>query len=134
MSTFEPTAPESAAQSSILPSQPVDIVPRGVLWSLAAIPLGMVVAVVLWRPGFIASISSFLIAAVGVFLYTKGAGTTPKRGIVPVGAVILVGVVASFFAIVAADLVEYYGPRRARRWATRARCSSSPATCSTPTC
>lgn len=109
MSTFEPAAFESSAASPVLPAPPVEIVPRGVLWSLAAIPLGMVVAVVLWNLGFIASISSFLIAAVGVFLYTKGAGTTPKRGIVPVVAVIVVGVVASFFAIVAADLVDYYG-------------------------
>ena len=134
MSTFEPTArrppepppclvteavapsatppvPEAVAQSPVpqhLAQGTVEIVPRGVLWALAAIPLGMLVAVVLWKLGFIASISSFLIAGVAVFLYTKGAGTVPKRGIAALVGVIVVGVVLSFLAIVAADLVEYY--------------------------
>jgi hypothetical protein len=86
----------------------VEIVPRGILWSLAAIPLGMAVAVVIWKLGFVASISSFVVAGVGAYLYTKGARTPPKRGLAPLIGVIVVGVVLSFLAIVVADMVEYY--------------------------
>jgi hypothetical protein len=98
-------APASVVQA---PPATLEIVPRGILFSLAAIPLGMVTAVVIWKAGFVASISSFLVAGSAVFLYRKGAMATPRRGLVPLIAVIIVGVVASFFAIVGADLVEYY--------------------------
>ena len=111
-----PTDPAaaSAAQAPLptayAPAAPaaVEIVPRGILFSLAAIPLGMVAAVLIWKAGFVASISSFLVAGSAVFLYTTGALSAPRRGLVPLIAVIVVGVVASFFAIVGADLVEYY--------------------------
>lgn len=86
----------------------VEVVSRGVLYSLASIPLGMVVAVLIWKAGFVASISSFLIAGSAVFLYRKGAMAAPRRGLIPLMAVIVVGVVASFLAIVGADLVDYY--------------------------
>lgn len=101
-------APVPAGQ--VLPAQSVavEVVPRGILFSLAAIPLGMVTAVLIWKAGFVASISSFVIAGSAVFLYRKGAMATPRRGLVPLVAVIVVGVVASFLAIVGADLVDYY--------------------------
>jgi hypothetical protein len=88
--------------------QPVEIVPRGILFSLVAIPLGMAASVLIWKLGFIASITSFLIAAVAGWLYVRGAGAAPRKGLLPLLAVILVGVAASFFAIVGADLVEFY--------------------------
>lgn len=107
--------PGAQPVSAVTPGDPavttvpaVEVVPRGILFSLAAIPLGMLAAVLIWRLGFVASISSFLIAASAVFLYRKGAMAPPRRGLVPLVAVILVGVVASFLAIVAADLVDYY--------------------------
>ena len=90
-------------------AQPVEIVPRGILFSLAAIPLGMAASVLVWKLGFVASITSFLIAAAAGWLYLKGAGAAPRRGWLPLLVVILVGVAASFFAIVGADLVEFYG-------------------------
>jgi hypothetical protein len=113
-----PVAPEPTPASALpgetgplagpVATTPVEIVPRGILWSLAVIPVGMVVAVLLWKMGFIASISSFLVAGGAAYLYTKGAGTAPKRGLVPLIGVIVVGVVLSFFAIVVADLLEAY--------------------------
>lgn len=88
---------------------------RGVLFSLAAIPLGVAAAVAIWQLGFIASITSFLIAAAAVWLYTRGAGTGPRAGLVPLIAVILVGVVASFLAVVVSDMVQFYNsPEGAR--------------------
>ena len=95
--------------------EPVEIVPRGILFSLVSIPLGIIAAVVISRLGFIASISSFLIAGSAVFLYVKGATTNPRRGVVPLVGVILVGVAASFFAIVAADLVQAWDSPEAKQ-------------------
>jgi hypothetical protein len=98
---------DAAVPGMGLPQQ-VEIVPRGVLFSLAAIPLGMGASVLIWKMGFIASITSFLLAGVAGWLYVKGAGAAPRKGWLPLLAVILVGVGASFLAIVGADLVEYY--------------------------
>jgi hypothetical protein len=108
--TGRPTPDPLAVQPLGPPVHPgqVEIVPRGILFSLGAIPLGIAASVLIWKLGFVASISSLLMAGVGAFLYVKGAGTTPRKGIVPLIAVILVGVAASFFAIVASDLVDAY--------------------------
>src|SRR6478672_5679834 len=89
-------------------ARPVEIVSRGILFSLAAVPLGMAVAVLIWELGFVASISSFVIAGAAAALYTKGATRTPNRGLVPLVLVVLGGVALSFFAVVAADLVDLY--------------------------
>jgi len=89
-------------------ARPVEIVSRGILFSLAAVPLGMAVAVLIWELGFVASISSFVIAGAAAALYTKGATRTPNRGLVPLVLVVLGGVALSFFAVVAADLVDFY--------------------------
>lgn len=106
-----PVAAESASwQLPVQPqARPAEMVSRGLIFSLGAIPVGMAVAVVIWKMGFIASISSFLIAAGAVFLYTKGAGTPPRQGLLPLLVVVVLGVAASFFAIVAADLITFFG-------------------------
>lgn len=96
------------ASSLYTQAQPVEIVSRGILFSLAAVPLGMAVAVLVWELGFVASISSFVIACAGAWLYTKGATRTPNRGLVPLVLVVLGGVALSFFAVVTADLVDFY--------------------------
>lgn len=108
-STPAPTPTQAEAQPGMAVAAPVEIVSRGILWSLAAIPLGMLVAVAIWRLGFIASISSVVVAGAGMWLYSKGATTLPRKGIVPLVGVILVGVALSFFAIVASDIVDFYG-------------------------
>jgi hypothetical protein len=64
--------------------------------------------VLVWQLGFIASITSFAIAAGASYLYVRGAGTAPRAGLVPLILVILTGVVLSFLAVVAADAVAYY--------------------------
>ena len=119
----QPFVPESTRESMPIPATAtgmpvfvpataaVEIVPRGILWSLGAIPLGMAATVIIWKLGFVASITSFLMAGGAAFLYTRGARSAPRRGLVPLVGVIVVGVVACFFAIVAADLSEvYYSP------------------------
>lgn len=82
---------------------------RGIFFSLAAVIGGIALTVVVWRLGFVASITSFVLAGGAVFLYDKGAGMTPRKGLVPLVAVILVGVVASFFAVIASDAWDAYG-------------------------
>jgi len=113
MSTFDPVLPEGVSEQTPVPAPIVhpqrELVSRGIVFSLGAIPVGMAAAVLIWKLGFLASISSFVIAAGAAFLYTKGAGAPPRKGLVPLVMVVLVGVVASFFAIVASDLGEYYG-------------------------
>jgi hypothetical protein len=102
-------ATESAAALRAGVSVPVvENVGRGLLFSLAAIPLGVAAAVLIWQLGFIASITSFAIAAGAAWLYTRGAGSAPRVGLVPLIAVIVAGVVASFLAVVVSDMVHFY--------------------------
>lgn len=102
-------ATESAAALRAGVSVPVvENVGRGLLFSLAAIPLGVAAAVLIWQLGFIASITSFAIAAGAAWLYTRGAGSVPRVGLVPLIVVIVAGVVASFLAVVISDMVHFY--------------------------
>jgi hypothetical protein len=113
MSMFEPVLSEGSTEQTPVPAAivhpQIELVSRGVAFSLGAIPVGMAAAVLLWKFGFIGSISSFVLAAGAAFLYTKGAGAPPCKGVVPLVLVVLIGVAASFFAIVAFDLGDYYG-------------------------
>ena len=113
MSTFDSVQPEGFSEqtpfSPAIAHPQFELVSRGIAFSLGAIPVGMAVAVLIWKLGFIGSISSFVLAAGAAFLYAKGAGAPPRKGLIPLILVVLIGVVASFFAIVAFDLGEFYG-------------------------
>jgi hypothetical protein len=80
----------------------------GLLAALSAVVVGIVLTVVLWRAGYIASITSLVIAIGATWLYTRAAGANPRRGLIPLIVLILLGVVISFFAVVASDLIEAY--------------------------
>ena len=80
----------------------------GLLAALGAVVGGAVLTVVIWRAGYVASITSLVIAFGATWLYTAAAGSQPRRGLVPLIVLILVGVLLSFFAVVASDLVEAY--------------------------
>jgi hypothetical protein len=102
-------ATESAAALRAGVTVPVvENVGRGLLFSLAAIPLGVAAAVLIWQLGFIASITSFAVAAGAAWLYTRGAGSVPRVGLLPLIAVIVAGVVASFLAVVVSDMVHVW--------------------------
>lgn len=81
---------------------------RGMLCALLAVVAGAVLTVVIWRLGFIASITSFAMAAGAVYLYSLGAGAAPRKGLVPLVLLIVLGVVVAFFAIVASDASDAY--------------------------
>lgn len=110
MTTSNQTLPELTAPEPMLTAAaPTECVSRGLAFSIGAIPVGVVAAIIVWKMGFVASISSFLIAGGAVYLYAKGAGAPPRKGIAPLVGIVVLGVVASFFGIVAADLMEFYG-------------------------
>jgi len=80
---------------------------RGLLFALGGIVAGTVLALVLWNFGFIASISSFVMAAAAVWLYAKGAGTPPRKGLTAIIGLVALGVILTLFAFVAFDIYRY---------------------------
>ena len=87
---------------------PTERVAFGLLAALVAVLGAAVLTVVIWRAGYIASITSLAMAIGATWLYTMAAGHPPRRGLIPLILLILVGVVASFLAVVASDLMEAY--------------------------
>lgn len=102
-------APVPDAMSTTVPSAtPSGLLVRGVALSLLVIPLGAVAWIILWNMGFIASIVSFGIAAGAVALYRAGSTHPVNRtAFWALVVVILVAVVVSFFAGVAADIARF---------------------------
>ena len=81
----------------------------GLMAATLVIPVGMLVAATVWELGFVASLSSFLVAIGAVWAYTRAAGAAPRKGALPLVFVIGLGVVASFLACLAIDLNAIYG-------------------------
>ncbi len=104
----EPEPVPAAPAVAVEPSGPAtEDVGRGVLFSLAAIPLGAALTVAIWQLGFVASISAFALAAAAVWLYAKGAGHAPAKGAFAVVAVIVLGVAVSIVGVIASDSFRY---------------------------
>lgn len=61
-----------------------------------------------WNFGFIASITSFVMAAGAVFLYGLAAGAPARKGVVPLVLLVVAGVVATFFLLVGWDAARAY--------------------------
>lgn len=81
---------------------------RGLLFASGAVVVGIVLTGILASVGYLTALTSFVISAGGVALYVKGAGTRPKKGLVPLLVLIVVGVVLSFFALsVPRAIVDY---------------------------
>jgi hypothetical protein len=60
----DPTPPaEATGATAAIPAEPQERVLLGLLASVAAVIAGAVLTVVIWRAGYIASITSFAIAA-----------------------------------------------------------------------
>ena len=125
MPTFVPPAPVT------------EDVAKGLLLALAAIPVGAVVTVLLWKAGYVASISAFVLAALAVWLYRKGAGAVGRAGFVVVAGVVVVGLLASMTAIVVTDAMDFYSGHasRDRRLGVDVRHEqpASTASCGAPT-
>lgn len=91
------------------PNQPAPIEKVGVGLALSGVGVlaGIVLTVVIWQFGFIASITSFAMAWACVWLYTRGAGAPPKRGVPGLIAIILGGAVLSMICAIGSDAVAY---------------------------
>ena len=80
----------------------------GLAAALVALLVGAGVTLALWNFGFIASITSFIMAAGATFLYGVAAGAPPRRGVVPLILLVVTGVVATFFLLVGYDAALAY--------------------------
>lgn len=83
---------------------PPERVGHGALLALLAVPVGAVLSAIIWRLGFVASLSGVVVAAGAAVLYARGSGGRVRKGIPVVAGIIALGIVASFFAAVATDL------------------------------
>lgn len=83
---------------------------RGTLFSLLAVPLGLILWLILWNMGFIASIVGFAAAAGAARLYVLGSGGTLSRvGVWVIAAVTLVTLLVSFLGGMWLDMAKFLG-------------------------
>ena len=80
---------------------------RGTLFSLVAIPGGVILWLILWNMGFIASIVGFLVAAGAARMYVAGSGGgLSRRGVWVIAAVTLATVLVSFLGSIWVDIAS----------------------------
>lgn len=108
-----PVSANSPLSATAVAEPPADAVVGGLAFAGIGILAGIIVSVLIWRLGFVASIGSFLMALAAVRLYTKGAGAPPRRGAIALVALICLGIVLSFFACLVSDLWVYYSEHEA---------------------
>jgi hypothetical protein len=99
----------SAAPEPTTPSLRAENVPRGTLLTLLVIPAGIMVWVILWSVGFIASIVAFGVALGGMWLYRLGSGGRLSRaGAIRVTGITIVTLLLAFVAgLISDDLASY---------------------------
>ena len=83
--------------------EPVERVGRGLAVALLVVLGAGVLAVVVWNLGYVASVTSVVLAAGAVLGYAKVAGAPPRRGMLPLLALIVLGVVGTALALVGWD-------------------------------
>jgi len=84
---------------------------RGLLLALVAVIGGCVLAAVVYHLGYVASIVSLAMGVAGVFLYSKGAGSPPRKGAVALVALLVAGILLAWVCQVATELYLYYVDR-----------------------
>jgi hypothetical protein len=88
---------------------PPENVPRGTLFALVVLPLGIVAWVILWSWGFIASIVAFGVAYGVARLYTIGSGGRISRGgAIRVAVITIVTLALAIFAGLVWDVILQY--------------------------
>lgn len=102
-STNEPS--DTPAAEVVLP--PENRV-RGLLFALIAAPVGVVLFLIIWNLGYVASIVGFVIAFAAYWLYKKGSGGRISTvGALLVAAVTLVSLAIAFIVAETSDLAAY---------------------------
>jgi hypothetical protein len=103
----------SATPESTTPSTPSENVPRGTLLALLIIPAGIIVWVIIWGLGFIASIVALGIAIGALWLYRLGSGGRISRaGAVRVTVITVVALLLAFWAGLVSDVLPLYAGQR----------------------
>lgn len=110
MTEQHPAQPEPTplVDGAVETAEPKERVALGLLAALLPIVLGIAVTVAIWRTGYIAAITSFVMAIGAAYVYTAAAGRPARKGLAPLVLLIVLGVVVSFFGIVASDLWDAY--------------------------
>ena len=94
---------------------------RGLFNAFLAVVAGIALTVVIWRAGYLASISSFAMAAGAVFMYSRAAGSAPRKGLVPLVLLIVAGLFVAFLAIVVSDLWELHSEMQGSMFVSRSQ-------------
>jgi hypothetical protein len=95
--------------TTLAAKEPNEVNRKGLLLALLAIPIGIVLWVILWNFGFIASIVSFAIAWLAVYFYKLGSKQNVSRKAAPyLLAIVLVGVALAFLSGIALDALRAY--------------------------
>jgi hypothetical protein len=105
--TFPGVPTDLGAPAVTVPEAP-ERVGRGLLFASLGVLAGVVLTVVIWRLGFVASLTSLLLAVGAGWLYVKGAGAPPRKGLVPLLLLIVAGVVVALLVAVASDIWVAY--------------------------
>ena len=88
---------------------PVANVARGTLFALLAAPVGVIVWVVLWNFGFIASIVAFGVAYLAMFLYRFGSGGfVATAGAIRITVITVGTLLLAFFGGVVSDVLGFW--------------------------
>lgn len=99
--------PETPYGAAPLPQ--TENVGRGLLFALAAVIGAAVLTILLFEAGVLAGFSGLVVAGGSVWLYMKGAGSVPRRGLKSLVALIVVGAVVSILAAIFVDVWRGYG-------------------------
>jgi len=81
---------------------------RGLLFSLVAVLAGCVLSAVVYHLGFVASIVALAMGAAGIYLYSKGAGTPPRKGAVALVVLLMAGILLAWVCSVGTELYFLY--------------------------
>jgi hypothetical protein len=88
---------------------PIENVQRGTIVALVTIPLGVIVWVILWNIGFVASIVAFGAAYLAVRLYRWGSGGPISRtGAIRITVITIVTMLIALFAGIVSDAAQSY--------------------------
>ena len=88
---------------------PIANVARGTLFALLAVPAGVIVWVVLWNFGFIASIVAFAVSYLAMFLYRFGSGGfVGTAGAIRITVITVGTLLLAFFGGVVSDVLGFW--------------------------
>ncbi len=80
---------------------------KGALYAIGGPIVGIVLWIIIWEMGFIASIATFAMAWLTVWLYKKGAGGIDRPSLYIILFYIVIGIVLSILSGMAADMLDY---------------------------